>query len=389
MLTDLLYSAFGCLYSPTSTMEVMGTAKRKTVVRLNVYDMYWLNDYASNIGVGIFHSGIEIFGVEYAYGGHPYQFSGVFENSPQDAEELGETFKFKESIVVGETEHSTTDVRRLIKALGEDFRGDRYHLISRNCNHFSAVLARALTGKEIPGWINRLANLSGSIPFLEKCIPQEWLTPIVLQASVDEKKRGSVDSAEEATEKLVVRSLNDSRTTIIDNRTANGSIMMSATSSNSDRICMSPSSSSSSASSCDTLDYDDLIVQTPSSYSNEKKSRSNSPPIFRFWNTIKATINGTQQTAPTGTATRILNARKGSSSRSRPFIETLLKPSSSSHLLSFYLIYRQITSPYLQISSQFAFKFLHSRLILMFRILVPIYVSIFERIKECDNSYRS
>ncbi|KAF1750543.1 hypothetical protein GCK72_017094 [Caenorhabditis remanei] len=296
-------------------MEVMGTtAKRKTPVRLNVYDMYWLNDYASNIGVGIFHSGIEIFGVEYAYGGHPYQFSGVFENSPQDAEELGDTFKFKESIVVGETDQSSSEIRRLIKQLGDEFRGDRYHLISRNCNHFSAVLARKLTGKEIPGWINRLANLSGSIPFLEKCIPQEWLTPIVLQASVDEKKRGSVDSAEEATEKLVVRSLNDSRTTIIDNRTANGAIIMSTSSSaNSDRICMSPSSSSSSsssssaASSCDTLEYDDrLIMRTSSSqYPNEKKSRSNSPPIFRFWNTIKNTINGGAAPLPTGTATVI------------------------------------------------------------------------------------
>ncbi|EFP02287.1 hypothetical protein CRE_24283 [Caenorhabditis remanei] len=313
--TDLYYSALGCLYSPAADeMEVMGTtAKRKTTpVRLNVYDMYWLNDYASNIGVGIFHSGIEIFGVEYAYGGHPYQFSGVFENSPQDAEELGDTFKFKESIVVGETDQSSSEIRRLIKQLGDEFRGDRYHLISRNCNHFSAVLARKLTGKEIPGWINRLANLSGSIPFLEKCIPQEWLTPIVLQASVDEKKRGSVDSAEEATEKLVVRSLNDSRTTIIDNRTANGAIIMStSSSSNSDRICMSPSSSSSSsssaASSCDTLEYDDrLIMRTSSSqYPNEKKSRSNSPPIFRFWNTIKNTINGGAAPLPTGTATVI------------------------------------------------------------------------------------
>ncbi|CAB3396466.1 unnamed protein product [Caenorhabditis bovis] len=280
------------------------TTRKKAVVRLNVYDMYWLNDYASNIGFGIFHSGIEIFGVEYAYGGHPYQFSGVFENTPQDAEELGENFKFKESIVVGETEHSAMDVRRLIKALGDEFRGDRYHLISRNCNHFSAVLARALTGKDIPNWVNRLANLSGSIPFLEKCIPQEWLTPIVLQASVDEKKRASVDSAEEAVEGLTSGGLNDSRTTILDNQTANGAILMSASSSVNDRLRMSPSSSS--ASSCDTSDFDDVMTARNTTMNNgNQKSRSNSPPIFRFWNTLKATLNGAVAPPPPGTTTVI------------------------------------------------------------------------------------
>ncbi|KAK6052218.1 hypothetical protein COOONC_10277 [Cooperia oncophora] len=173
---------------------------------------YWLNDYASNIGFGIFHSGIEVYGVEYAYGGHPYAFSGVFENSPQDAEELGENFKFRQCIVIGETAFSASAVRELIKSLGQEYRGDRYHLISRNCNHFSAVLAKALTGNDIPTWINRLANLSGSIPFLERCLPQEWLTPVALQQSLDDQrssdrtrsavndshKRLSIDSAEDA-----------------------------------------------------------------------------------------------------------------------------------------------------------------------------------------------
>ena len=54
-----------------------------------------MNNYISAVGVGIYHCGVEVYGVEYGYGGHPFPFSGVFEMIPKDTEELGESFKFK------------------------------------------------------------------------------------------------------------------------------------------------------------------------------------------------------------------------------------------------------------------------------------------------------
>ncbi|GMT12298.1 hypothetical protein PFISCL1PPCAC_3595, partial [Pristionchus fissidentatus] len=278
---------------PPVGVSRVGGAMARHPVRINVYDMYWLNDYASNIGVGIFHTGIEIYGVEYAYGGHPYPFSGIFENSPQDAEELGENFKFKESILIGETDFYQKDVRDLIKALGMDFRGDRYHLISRNCNHFAGVLAKTLTGKEIPSWINRLASISGSIPFLERCLPQEWLTPVALQNSLDERKgsRGSIDSAEEARE-TSARSLNDSRTTVLNGRASSG-----LTLNGSSHSPVVPFSGAAATASSTRLIGNGGSVSAPVTARGDRDS-SPGPSIVRFWNQIKGTMVGPDQNKP-------------------------------------------------------------------------------------------
>jgi len=52
--------------------EAYGDDRAREPVILNVYDMFWTNDYTGNMGLGVYHSGLEVYGREYAYGGHPF-----------------------------------------------------------------------------------------------------------------------------------------------------------------------------------------------------------------------------------------------------------------------------------------------------------------------------
>lgn len=51
-------------------------------------------------------------------------------------------FFFRQSIHVGHTDFTEQDVKRIVQELGKDFRGDRYHLMNKNCNHFSGSLTQ-------------------------------------------------------------------------------------------------------------------------------------------------------------------------------------------------------------------------------------------------------
>lgn len=43
----------------------------------------------------ISHIGVEIYGTEYAYGGHQFPFTGIFEINPRDDKDLGDQFRFR------------------------------------------------------------------------------------------------------------------------------------------------------------------------------------------------------------------------------------------------------------------------------------------------------
>lgn len=124
-----------------------------TQIMLNVYDLTPINHYTVWFGFGIFHSGIEVHGMEYGFGAHDFPVSGVFEVEPKSCP----GFIFRCSIPLGRVNMPPSEFRTFIESVASEYHGDTYHLISKNCNHFTDDIACRMTGKHIPGWVNRLA----------------------------------------------------------------------------------------------------------------------------------------------------------------------------------------------------------------------------------------
>ncbi|KAJ6794729.1 deSI-like protein isoform X1 [Iris pallida] len=139
--------------SPTSSSEPIAVS---APVTLNVYDLTPFNKYTYWFGIGIFHSGIEVYGLEYGFGAHDFPTSGVFEVEPKRCP----GFCYRRSITLGTTTMLPFEFRELIETIAGEYHGDTYHLILKNCNHFTDEVSLRLTGKSIPRWVNRLAHIS-------------------------------------------------------------------------------------------------------------------------------------------------------------------------------------------------------------------------------------
>ncbi len=116
----------------------------------------------SQLGIGLFHTGIEIQGVEYSYGGNINNSgSGVFTTCPLTIESA----TYQCSYNMG----TTTDFKKVYDTLGAvklQFKANEYSLINQNCNHFSEAFCLALLGKRLPSHINRIACLGSWAQFL-------------------------------------------------------------------------------------------------------------------------------------------------------------------------------------------------------------------------------
>eukprot|EP00882_Tetradesmus_deserticola_P006926 GHRQ01007296.1.p1 GENE.GHRQ01007296.1~~GHRQ01007296.1.p1 ORF type:complete len:196 (+),score=40.98 GHRQ01007296.1:906-1493(+) len=149
-------------------------------VTLNVYDLTsQMNSWTYWCGVGVFHAGVEVYGIEYAYGGHDYDVSGIFATRPREAPGAA----FRESIHMGETDLTAAQVQHLVQQMGHHYKGNKYHLLQLNCNHFASDMCLQLTAKPVPSWVSRLAGLA---VMLHCFLPGSWVPPLQTPSAMPE-----------------------------------------------------------------------------------------------------------------------------------------------------------------------------------------------------------
>jgi len=109
---------------------------------------------------GVFHAGIEVNGLEWAFGMSCSETaSGIACSLPKEHSE----HRYRQSVRLKNTKCSAEEVADLMTQLIEEYPGDDYDLLRRNCCHFADDFARRLGAGRLPGWVHRLARVGSFV----------------------------------------------------------------------------------------------------------------------------------------------------------------------------------------------------------------------------------
>jgi len=145
--------------------------ERGLPVRIHIYDVSQedsiqrLNAVLANkwspvkLG-GVFHAGVEVNGLEWSYG-----FSGSDTVPGVSCVEPKENpqHRYRQTYKMRRTQSAPDEIAMLISDLIEEYPGDDYDLLKRNCCHFADEFTQRLGCGRIPKWIHRLARLGARV----------------------------------------------------------------------------------------------------------------------------------------------------------------------------------------------------------------------------------
>ena len=128
-----------------------------TPVWLNVYHLTCLNYFLQIIGVGIYHTAIEIESLEYSFGATKEDVPGFYIN---EIGQISKLLKLKEKIYMGNTIYTKNNIDKLLALESPFWMGRTYDPFLKNCNHFTKRFLKVILFKNInyPVYINRICK---------------------------------------------------------------------------------------------------------------------------------------------------------------------------------------------------------------------------------------
>jgi len=109
---------------------------------------------------GVFHAGVEVNGLEWSFGysGHE-TVPGISCVEPR----TNPQHSFRQTVQLRSIPLTGEEVADIITQLIEDYPGDDYDILRRNCCHFADDFSRRIGAGRIPRWVHRLARLGAGI----------------------------------------------------------------------------------------------------------------------------------------------------------------------------------------------------------------------------------
>jgi len=118
---------------------------------------------------GVFHAGVEVNGLEWSYGFTLSETrSGVSCVEPRAHPQ----HHYRQTVALSGANMPEGAIANIISDLIEEYPGDDYDLLRRNCCHFADDFCKRLGTGGIPGWVHRLARLGASVDTMLKAAPR-------------------------------------------------------------------------------------------------------------------------------------------------------------------------------------------------------------------------
>jgi len=179
----------GTITSSSALARQLLEVRQRSRIKLNVYDLIaddtkldlWgchfplgqvfnaVNSSLHSIGTGAYHVGLEINGIEYAYGANKTKgLTGIYTCMPKCSPgyQFRTTIDFGNRLVrrrkisnSGNQKCEVVDGRQIVRGMATEYLGTDYDLLRKNCCTFAhdGCIRLGISEEEIPSWFHNLA----------------------------------------------------------------------------------------------------------------------------------------------------------------------------------------------------------------------------------------